>query len=92
MTQKTEKKTSSKEHTQKRLTWKQICQQYPDEFVVLANPVFKGLDVLSGIVVNHKKNNKNLKVPIGKGYNNFTIVWTGKMPEKIDLPDITSVR
>jgi hypothetical protein len=93
MNQKTEKKTLNKEHRQaKRLTWKQICQQYPDEFVVLANPIFKGLDVQSGIVVSHSKNPKNLKIPFSEDYESFTERWTGKLPNDFKFPDITSVR
>ena len=42
------------------LSIQQIKEQYPDEWVLLGNPMIEETNVLGGIVVYHSKNKKDL--------------------------------
>ena len=60
-----------------------IRRKYPQEWVLLANPVMNGMDVISGIVLLHHKDKKELTIqgrPLIGGYGNYRVIFTGKLP------------
>jgi hypothetical protein len=65
----------------KILTWDEIKNQYPDEWVVLGNPLFDGMKILEGIVLAHHSDKRVASIEGGerrKGFKKFTLTFTGK--------------
>jgi hypothetical protein len=66
----------------KILTWDEIKIQYPDEWVVLGNPVFDGMKVLRGTVLSHHQDKRVASIEGGEqreGFKKFTLTFTGKL-------------
>lgn len=59
-----------------------IRKKFPNEWVLLADPVMEGIEVKGGIVLLHHKDKKELTIQgrevIG-GYANYRVVFTGKL-------------
>jgi hypothetical protein len=63
------------------LTWEEIKNLFPDEWVVLGNPIFDGMRVLNGIVLAHHRDKRVASIEGGDkraGFKKFTITYTGK--------------
>ncbi len=64
------------------VTWENIKKQYPDEWVVIGNPIFEGMQIVSGIVVSHHQDKRVASIEGGErreGFKKFTITYTGKI-------------
>ena len=63
------------------LTFEQVKNLYPNEWVILGNPEMKNTSVLGGIVVFHSKDKKEVCY-IGRDkvadYTDVTIAFTGE--------------
>jgi hypothetical protein len=70
-----------------RLSWKQICERYPDEWVVLAEMVFEdgdeeGGEIISAVVAGHSRGSKQCLVDtreLLKDVEHAAHYWTGKI-------------
>jgi ribosomal protein L21 len=63
------------------ISWDEIKNLYPDEWVVIGNPVFDGMKVLNGVVLAHHKDKRVASIEGGErreGYKKFTITFTGQ--------------
>jgi hypothetical protein len=60
-----------------------IKRKYPNEWVLLANPVITGIELGGGIVLSHHKDKRELAIQgralIG-GYDKYQVIYTGKLP------------
>lgn len=66
----------------KILLWDDIKTQYPDEWVVLGNPIFDGMQLLKGIVLAHHPDKRVASIEGGErraGFKKFTVSFTGKI-------------
>ena len=66
----------------KILTWDDIKIQYPDEWVVLGNPIFDGMKILKGTVLAHHSDKRVASIEGGErreGFNKFTVSFTGQI-------------
>ncbi|MFZ4476868.1 MAG: hypothetical protein ACOYPR_16845 [Saprospiraceae bacterium] len=66
----------------KILTWEEIKTQYPDEWVVLGNPIFDGMQILNGTVLAHHPDKRVASIEGGErreGFNKFTLTFTGQL-------------
>jgi hypothetical protein len=64
------------------LNWDDIKSQYPDEWVVIANPVFDGMKLLKGIVLAHHPDKRVASIEGGErreGFKKFTVSFTGEI-------------
>ena len=67
---------------EKILTWEEIKNLHPDEWVVLGNPVFDGMKILSGTVLAHHHDKRVASIEGGErreGFKKFTVSFTGKI-------------
>jgi hypothetical protein len=65
---------------QQILTIANIKAQYPDQWVLVANPVIKDTKILNGIVLFHSKDKKKvcyLGKNLTQGYDKITLTFTG---------------
>ena len=65
----------------KILTWDDIKSQYPDEWVVLGNPIFDGMKILQGTVLAHHQDKRVASIEGGErreGFVKFTLAFTGE--------------
>lgn len=74
------------------LTIAEIKAQYPDQWVLVGNPVLKDLDILeaiinkliSGIVLFASKDKREIAYKakdLRQGYDGITCVYTGELPQ-----------
>ena len=64
------------------LHWSEIKTRYPNEWVVLANPVFDGMEILEGIVVAHHSDKRVASIEGGekrRDFQKFTLNYTGQI-------------
>ena len=64
------------------LTITEIKSQYPDQWVLLGNPLIKSTKILTGIVLYHSKDKKEvcyLGRGLTNGYERITLTFTGDM-------------
>ena len=64
------------------LTWDDMKSQVPDEWVVIANPVFDGMKLLKGIVLAHHQDKRVASIEGGErreGFKKFTVSFTGRI-------------
>jgi hypothetical protein len=69
---------------QTSLTLDQIKALFPNEWVLLGNPVIKNAQVLSGIVIFHNADKRKLadsEIDWRQYFNNATSVFTGEFPK-----------
>jgi hypothetical protein len=65
----------------KILTWEEIENQYPNEWVVLGNPIFEGMKILKGTVLAHHADKRVASIEGGErreGFKKFTLTFTGQ--------------
>lgn len=66
----------------KILVWDDIKNKYPDEWVVIGNPIFNCMKILEGIVLSHHQDKRVASIEGGgrrEGFKKFTITFTGKI-------------
>ena len=64
------------------LTIAEIKAQYPDQWVLLGNPIIKSTKVLTGIVLYHSKDKKELCYlgrALTNGYERISLTFTGQI-------------
>jgi hypothetical protein len=57
--------------------------RYPNEWVVLGNPVFDGMDVLEGVVIAHHSDKRIASMEGGERrapFHKVTLFYVGKLP------------
>ena len=62
------------------MNWEEIKIQYPDEWVVLGNPIFDGMKIMYGTVLVHHSDKRVASIEGGErreGFNKFTVSFTG---------------
>jgi hypothetical protein len=67
-----------------RMTFEEIKLQYPEEWVLLGNPVIEHTKVLSGIPITHAKDKREIaekKVDWRLNFEGATMVFTGEFPK-----------
>ena len=67
---------------QQILTIAEIKAQYPDQWVLVGNPVIKDTKLLNGIVLFHSKDKKEvcyLGKGLTEGYDKITLTFTGEV-------------
>jgi hypothetical protein len=65
----------------KILLWEDIKNQYPDEWVVIGNPIFDGMKILKGTVLSHHQDKRVASIEAGErreGFDKFTLTFTGQ--------------
>lgn len=63
------------------IDWESIKNLYPDEWVVIGNPLFDGMKILKGTVLAHHHDKRVASIEGGerrKGFKKFTITFTGQ--------------
>ena len=63
------------------LIWDDMKSQYPNEWVVIGNPVFDGMKILEGVVLAHHSDKRVASIEGGerrKGFKKFTLTFTGQ--------------
>jgi len=68
----------------KVMSFDEIKKLYPDQWVVLGNPVIENVRVVSGIVLMHgidKREMAYLGRELVKNYKTFTVRYTGQFPK-----------
>ena len=63
------------------LSWEEIKSRYPNEWVVLGDPVFEGTMVLQGAILSHHPDKRVASMEGGdrrEGFKTFTLTFTGK--------------
>ena len=74
--------------TEGYLSIENIKKQYPDEWVLLANPQIEGMKVLGGTVIVHKKDKREMALEgrdIIKNYESVTHMYTGEIPKRATI-------
>ena len=65
------------------LAFSTIRKKFPDEWILLGDPVTQNMQVVRGYVLFHHKDKKELTIQgrafIG-GFSNYQVVFTGKLP------------
>lgn len=60
-----------------------IRKKYPDEWVLLGDPIMKDMEIMGGYVLLHHKDKKELTIQgrslIG-GFSDYRVIYTGKLP------------
>ena len=57
--------------------------RYPNQWVVVGNPVFEGMDVLEGTVIAHHADKRVASMEGGErrtGFQKITLFYVGKLP------------
>ncbi len=65
-------------------SFEEIKGQYPDEWVLLGNPEIHNTEVLSGIVLMHGKDKRELAYlgrDMVKNYESYALRYTGEFPK-----------
>lgn len=65
----------------KILVWEDIQKIYPDEWVVIGNPAFNGMNLLKGTVLAHHVDKRVASLEGGQrreGFSKFTLIFTGQ--------------
>ena len=66
------------------LSFEEIKKMCPDEWVVLGNPVYDGFKVVSGILILHGKDKRELAYAgreLVKKFESFAFRFTGETPK-----------
>jgi hypothetical protein len=61
----------------------EIETRYPNQWIVLGNPVFDGMDVLEGVVIAHHADKRVASMEGGErraGFHKVTLFYVGKLP------------
>ena len=66
-----------------KLSWDEIIKKYPEEWVVLANPIFAGMQITEGVVLTHHSDKRVASIESTErrtGFRKFTLIYTGSIP------------
>ena len=69
----------------KILGWEDIKKQYPDEWVVVGNPIFDDMTLLEGVILSHHVDKRVASIEGGElreGFNKFTLIFTGRLQSR----------
>jgi hypothetical protein len=61
----------------------EIETRYPNQWIVVGNPVFNGMDVVEGIVIAHHSDKRIASMEGGERrepFNKVTLFYVGKLP------------
>lgn len=64
------------------LSWEEIKIQHPDEWVVLGDPIFDGMQIVKGTVLAHHPDKRVACMEGGErreGFVKFTLAFTGQL-------------
>ena len=64
------------------LLWDDIKTQFPDEWVVIGNPIFDGMKIIKGTVLAHHPDKRVASIEGGErreGFKKFTVSFTGQI-------------
>jgi hypothetical protein len=64
------------------LTWEEIKKRFPDEWVVIGNPIFDSMKIVQGTVLSHHPDKRVASIEGGErreGFNKFTVSFTGEI-------------
>ena len=67
------------------MNWEDVKKYYPNEWVVLGNPIFEGMNVLEGIVLAHHTDKRVASIEGGErrgDFSKFTLIFTGQIPSR----------
>jgi hypothetical protein len=67
----------------KVITWGDIKKAYPNEWVVIANPIFDGMKIVEGIVIANHPDKRIASMEGGEKrapYPSVTLTFTGQIP------------
>ena len=70
------------------LIWDDMKSQYPNEWVVIGNPVFDGMKILEGVVLAHHSDKRVASIEGGerrKGFKKFTLTFIGQHPSNAHI-------
>jgi hypothetical protein len=79
------RKVEKNVHGDGHLTIEEICKIYPDEWVLLANPEIKDVEILGGTVILHDPEKRNMALrgkDLIKNYPSVTHYYTGEETTK----------
>ncbi|MBI4871310.1 MAG: hypothetical protein HY814_07050 [Candidatus Riflebacteria bacterium] len=63
-----------------KLTWDEIKQRYPDEYVILAEPEFDdNEDPVGGVVLSHGQNEDEALAPVHGVKETWFLTYTGEI-------------
>jgi hypothetical protein len=77
------------------LDWHTIKDLYPDEWVVIANPNFDGMQLLEGIVIAHHTDKRVASIEGGENreaFKKYTLVFTGNINSKYHIGLLRSIK
>lgn len=77
------------------LTWEEIKNCYPNEWVVLGNPIFDAMKILSGTVLAHHQDKRVASIEGGEhrtGFQKFTLAFTGEFQSNAHVGLLRTVR
>lgn len=72
-----------------QLTWQEICQRYPNEWVAVVNYEQKGAIEIDGVIAAHapeKKRFHEQTEEVMKTYGHMAARYTGELIQESDLP------
>ncbi len=61
----------------------EIEARYPNQWIVLGNPVFDGMDILEGVVISHHADKRIASMEGGERrapFQKVTLFYVGKLP------------
>lgn len=67
------------------LSWEEIKNRHPDEWVVLGNPIIDGMAIIKGTILSHHPDKRVASLEGGerrKGFQKFTLTFTGQQHSK----------
>jgi hypothetical protein len=77
------------------LDWEDIKNQYPDEWVVLGNPIFDGMKILKGTVLAHHPDKRVASIEGGErreGFVKFTLAFTGQLKSNYHIGLLRTIK
>ena len=66
------------------LTMTEIKKMYPDEWVLIANPVIEDTEVVAGVIIYHAKDKRDIaaqRIDWRTNFQGATTIYTGQFPE-----------
>jgi hypothetical protein len=76
-----EQKKSKMVVEDKIITWEEIKKAFPNEWVVIANPIFDGMKIVEGIVIANHHDKRIASMEGGEKRAPYpSVTFTGQMP------------
>ena len=67
------------------LSWREILSRFPNEWVIVGNPIFDGLQIVEGVVIAHHADKRVASMEGGEhraDFQKFTLQFAGKIESK----------